>query len=68
MHPTIPADHLEIHQTKKEEAYRDIVRIPEFDRLDTAGKQIDEGRICKIKTGPKMAYVTWTKLRENGST
>ena len=57
MRPTIPLDHLEIHQAKHEETYRDIVRIPEDLRIDSAGKRIDEGRICKIKTGPKTAYV-----------
>ncbi len=57
MRPPIPPDHLEIHQAKNEETYRDIVRIPEDLRLDSAGKTIDEGRICKIKTGSKTAYV-----------
>jgi hypothetical protein len=57
MQQPIPPDHLEIHQAKNEEAYRDIVRIPEDVRLDAAGARIDEGRICKLKTGSKTAYV-----------
>jgi hypothetical protein len=57
MQALFPSGHLEIHQAKNEEVYRDIVRIPENARLDSAGKKIDEGRICKIKSGSKTAYV-----------
>lgn len=57
MRPQTPADPLEIHQAKSEEVYRDIVRIPEAVRLDEAGGTIDEGQICKIKSGRKTAYV-----------
>jgi hypothetical protein len=55
--PPIPDDRLEIHQGKKEEVYRDIVRIPEAVRLDEAAGTICEGRICKITSGRKTAYV-----------
>lgn len=57
MRPSTRNDQLEIHQAKNEEVYRDIVRIPEDVRLDSGGNKIDEGRICKIKTGPHTAYV-----------
>ncbi|MGC2742852.1 MAG: hypothetical protein WA672_06670 [Candidatus Angelobacter sp.] len=48
---------LEIHDAKKEEVYRDIIRIPEDDRRDTHGKVIDEGRICCIIVGEKSALL-----------
>jgi len=53
----IPFGHLEIHQAQIEEVYRDIVRVPESDRVDSHGQPIEEGRICKIKTGSKETYV-----------
>jgi hypothetical protein len=53
----IPFGHLEIHQAQIEEVYRDIVRVPESDRVDSHGRPIEEGRICKIKTGSKETYV-----------
>jgi hypothetical protein len=51
------SSHLEIHQGKLEEVYRDIVRLPEAIRLAPSRKVIEEGRICKIRTDSKTAYV-----------
>lgn len=47
---------LKIRQAAKEDVYRDIVRIPEDFRLDTRGKKVPEGSVCKIVTSGGSSY------------
>ena len=49
---------LTIHQLAKPEVYKDLVRIPEIYRLDSKGKTIPEGAVCKITAKGKSVLVS----------
>jgi hypothetical protein len=48
---------LRVQMARKEEVYRDIVRIPEPYRLDESGEVIPEGQVRRITVGKKCAFV-----------
>lgn len=47
---------LTVRPAKQEDIYKDIVRIPERFRLDTRGKEVIEGSVCKIVTPGGSSY------------
>lgn len=47
---------LTVRPANQEDVYRDIVRIPEQFRLDTRGKLVPEGSVCKIVTSGGSSY------------
>lgn len=40
-----------------DEVFRDMVRLPEQWRIDTKGRPIPEGFICKLQSGTKSVLV-----------
>ena len=52
---------LEVHQQRKVDIYRDIVRIPEEHRRDTQGRIVREGTIVKIIVTGKKSKVVWLR-------
>lgn len=45
-----------IKKAPKEDVYKDIIRIPEKFRLDSTGKLVPEGSVCRIFVGKKDVY------------
>ena len=48
---------LQIRKVHEIDVYRDIHRIPEEHRKDTAGATILEGEVCKVTAGNRSAFV-----------
>jgi hypothetical protein len=49
---------LEVHQLAEEDVYKDLVRIPQSQRLDRSGDKIEESTICWIYGTPKSSVAT----------
>lgn len=48
---------LRVDRAQQEDVYRDFARISKDYRLDTTGKQIPEGDVCKIVASGRTAFV-----------
>jgi hypothetical protein len=55
-HPAMRA--FDVRQARRSDIYRDIARVPELYRIDSAGKAIPEGRICKVTVGAKSVLLS----------
>jgi hypothetical protein len=57
---------LRVRQAGAEDVYRDVIRIPEEYRLDTRGRRIPEGAVCKLWTSSASAYVILRGCTQEG--
>jgi hypothetical protein len=48
----------DVRKARRSDIYRDIARVPELYRIDSAGKEIPEGRICKVTVGAKSVLLS----------
>ena len=48
----------DVRAARRSDIYRDIARVPELYRIDSAGKPIPEGRICKVTVGTKSVLLS----------
>lgn len=49
---------LTVKQLSQDDVYTDAARIPQQYRLDSSGKKIREGRICKVDVGGKAKLLS----------